>query len=85
MVRVIALSPTFCCERRVAVAHGGTFQLGARFLPQLNAIAAGLAGATNVGITRFVCYGAVSALTWAGRGSGSDISSAMLSRGRLLT
>ncbi len=41
-------------------------QLGARFLPELNAIAAGLAGATKVSITRFVCYGAVSALTWAG-------------------
>jgi len=54
------------CSQHVFAAHRGTFQLGARFLPELNAIAAGLAGATNVSITRFVCYGAVSALTWAG-------------------
>ena len=52
--------------RPVFVAHVGAFQLAARFLPELNAIAAGLAGATKVSITRFVCYGAVSALTWAG-------------------
>ncbi len=52
--------------RHAFAAHGGAFQLGARFLPELNAIAAGLAGATRVSITRFVCYGAVSALTWAG-------------------
>src|SRR5713226_8233031 len=51
--------------RPVFVAHVGAFQLAARFLPELNAIAAGLAGATKVTITRFVCYGAVSALTWA--------------------
>ena len=50
----------------VFVAHVGTFQFGARFLPELNAIAGALAGATKVSITRFVCYGAVSALTWAG-------------------
>jgi membrane protein DedA with SNARE-associated domain len=47
-------------------AHAGAFQLGARFLPELNAIAGGLAGATKTSITRFLCYAAVSALTWAG-------------------
>jgi membrane protein DedA with SNARE-associated domain len=52
--------------RHAFAAHGGAFQLGARFLPELNAIAAGLAGATKVSIARFVCYGAGSALTWAG-------------------
>jgi len=52
--------------RPLFVAHSGAFQLAARFLPELNAIAAGLAGAKKVSITRFVCYGAVSALTWAG-------------------
>ena len=52
--------------QHVFVAHRGIFQLGARFLPELNAIGAGLAGATRVSITRFVCYGAVSALMWAG-------------------
>jgi len=52
--------------QHVFVAHVGAFQLSARFLPGLNAIAAGLAGATKVSVTRFVCYGAVSALIWAG-------------------
>ena len=52
--------------RPVFFAHAGAFQLAARFLPELNAIGAGLAGATRVSIIRFVCYGAVSALTWAG-------------------
>lgn len=48
------------------VAHVVTFQFGARFLPELNAIGAGLAGAKKMSVTRFVCYGALSALTWAG-------------------
>jgi membrane protein DedA with SNARE-associated domain len=51
--------------RQVFAAHGRVFQLGARFLPELNAIAAGLAGASGVSIARFLCYGAASALTWA--------------------
>src|SRR2546422_6484186 len=34
--------------RRVFSAHGAAFQLGARFLPGLNAIAAGLAGAPKL-------------------------------------
>ena len=56
--------------RHAFAAHGGAFQLGARFLPELNAIAAGLAGATKVNIPRFVCYGAASALMWAGAWTG---------------
>jgi membrane protein DedA with SNARE-associated domain len=47
-------------------AHLGAFQVAARFLPELNAIASGLAGATRASIIRFLCYGAASALTWAG-------------------
>jgi membrane protein DedA with SNARE-associated domain len=47
-------------------AHLGAFQLGARFLPELNAIASGLAGTTRTSIIRFLGYGAASALTWAG-------------------
>jgi len=43
-----------------------TFQLVARFVPELNPIAAGLAGLTRLSLARFVGYGAVSALTWAG-------------------
>jgi membrane protein DedA with SNARE-associated domain len=56
--------------RHVFAAHVGAFQLGARFLPELNAIAAGLAGATKLNIPRFVCYGAASALMWAGAWTG---------------
>jgi membrane protein DedA with SNARE-associated domain len=48
------------------LAHGAVFHLGARFLPELNPVAAGLAGATGVRIGRFVGYGAASALVWAG-------------------
>ena len=47
-------------------AHIGPFQIAARFLPELNAIASGLSGATRTSIIRFLCYGAASALTWAG-------------------
>ncbi len=52
--------------QRVFAAHAVTFQLGARFLPEMNAIGAGLAGATKVSVTRFVSLAVVSALTWAG-------------------
>ena len=48
------------------LAHAGVFQLTARFLPELNPVAAGLAGATGVRIGRFFGYGAVGALIWAG-------------------
>ena len=50
----------------VFLGHPGTFQLVARFLPELNAIAAGLAGVTRLSLARFVGYGAMSALAWAG-------------------
>lgn len=43
-----------------------TFQLVARFVPELNPIAAGLAGLTRLSLARFVGYGAMSALAWAG-------------------
>jgi len=46
------------------LAHVGLFQLSSRFLPELNPIAAGLAGATRLGIVRVVGYGALSALVW---------------------
>ncbi len=52
--------------QHVFAAHAWIFQFGARFLPELNAIGAGLAGARKVRVARFVCYGAVSALAWAG-------------------
>ena len=42
------------------------FQFLARFLPELNPIAAGLAGATGVAIGRYVAMSGVSAVAWAG-------------------
>lgn len=48
------------------VAHAVRFQLSARFLPELNPIAAGLAGATRLDFARFAGYGAISAVAWAG-------------------
>ena len=53
------------------LARPAKFQVTARFLPELNPIAAGLAGATGVSITRFVGYGAVGALIWAGTWTGT--------------
>jgi membrane protein DedA with SNARE-associated domain len=47
-------------------AHRGAFQVTARFLPELNAIASGLAGSTRTSIIRLLCFGAATALTWAG-------------------
>jgi membrane protein DedA with SNARE-associated domain len=52
--------------QRVYTARLPVFQLGARFLPELNAISAGMAGAVHASIGRFVGYAVVSALVWAG-------------------
>jgi len=52
--------------RHLFAAHAGAFQLGGRFLPELNAISAGLAGASKLNVVRFVVCGLVSAVTWAG-------------------
>ena len=51
---------------QACVSHLGAFQLSARFLPELNPIAAGTAGATRSSMRHFVCRGTVSAVTWAG-------------------
>ena len=48
------------------LAHARTFRLIARFLPELNPVAAGLAGATGVRPARFVGWGVASAMVWAG-------------------
>jgi membrane protein DedA with SNARE-associated domain/rhodanese-related sulfurtransferase len=48
------------------LAHPRTFRLIARFLPELNPVAAGLAGATGVRPVRFVGWGVLSAIAWAG-------------------
>jgi membrane protein DedA with SNARE-associated domain len=51
-------------ERRFQ-AHGIAFLLGARFLPELNPLAAGMAGATGMTLRRFVVIATTSALVWA--------------------
>ena len=50
----------------VFLGHPGTCQLSARFLPELSPIVAGLAGAARLSLPRFVAYGAMSAVAWAG-------------------
>ena len=52
--------------QRIFKARLPVFQLGVRFLPELNAISAGMAGAVHASIGRFVAYAMVSALVWAG-------------------
>src|SRR5437867_2131289 len=47
-------------------AHEVGFQLWAQFLPQLNPIAAGLAGATGVGLARYIVIASAAAMAWAG-------------------
>jgi membrane protein DedA with SNARE-associated domain len=47
-------------------AHEVGFQFWARFLPELNPIAAGLAGATGVALGRYVVIAGASAVAWAG-------------------
>jgi membrane protein DedA with SNARE-associated domain len=51
---------------RLFVAHDRAFQLGARFLPELNPVAAAFAGTTGVGLRRFLVGGAATAAVWAG-------------------
>jgi membrane protein DedA with SNARE-associated domain len=51
---------------RVFRAHHLGFLWGARFLPELNPIAAGLAGVTGVALPRFLLHASGSALVWTG-------------------
>ena len=51
--------------RQAFLTHVGAFQVSARFLPELNPIAAGVAGATGSSLSRFLGRGTISALTWA--------------------
>src|SRR6267143_5726023 len=46
--------------------HDVGFQLWAQFLPQLNPIAAGLAGATGVALGRYIVIASATAMAWAG-------------------
>jgi membrane protein DedA with SNARE-associated domain len=52
--------------KRLFLAHDRAFQLGARFLPELNPVAAALAGVAGVGLRRFVLGASMSAAIWAG-------------------
>jgi membrane protein DedA with SNARE-associated domain/rhodanese-related sulfurtransferase len=52
--------------QHVFIGHARMFQFGARFLPEMNPIAASLAGAARLSPARFVGYGAMSALVWSG-------------------
>jgi membrane protein DedA with SNARE-associated domain len=54
------------CAAHLVVAHERVFQLGARFLPEVNPIAAGLAGAAGMSVSRFLPGAAVSAAIWTG-------------------
>jgi undecaprenyl-diphosphatase len=54
------------CASHLRLAHEGVFQLIARFLPAMNPIAAGLAGAAEMSVSRFLPGAAVSAAVWAG-------------------
>jgi membrane protein DedA with SNARE-associated domain len=47
-------------------AHQLAFVWSARFLPELNPVAAGLSGVARVGLVRFLLYASGSALAWTG-------------------
>ena len=58
------------CVSHLLLAHPRVFQLGARFLPEVNPIAAGLAGAAGMSVRRFLPGAAVSAAVWTGSWTG---------------
>jgi membrane protein DedA with SNARE-associated domain len=60
--------PATCVDRAETLfrAHDLGFRFWARFLPELNPIAAGLAGAAGVNLARYVLVASGSALVWAG-------------------
>ena len=65
--------PGACLDRaeRVFVEHKMALQFLARFLPELNAIVAGLAGASRVGVGRYVLVAVASAAAWASAWTGA--------------
>jgi membrane protein DedA with SNARE-associated domain len=67
LLRVLRQPPaTVDRVTRVFRAHQLGFVWSARFLPELNPIAAGLSGAARVGFARFLLYAGGSALAWVG-------------------
>jgi membrane protein DedA with SNARE-associated domain len=65
---VILRQPPATVDRltRAFRAHQLAFVWSARFLPELNPVAAGLSGMARVGLVRFLLYASGSALAWAG-------------------
>lgn len=71
LLRLLRRPPaTFDRVTRVFRTHRLEFVWSARFLPELNPVAASLAGVTGVGLSRFLLYGSGSALAWAGTWAG---------------
>ena len=67
LLRVLGQPPaTVDRVTRAFRAHQLMFVWGARFLPELNPVAAGLSGVARVGLVRFLLYASGSALAWAG-------------------
>ena len=60
--------PHTCADHveHVFRAHEVGFQFWAKFLPELNPIAAGLAGATGVALGRYIVIASATAMAWAG-------------------
>jgi membrane protein DedA with SNARE-associated domain len=52
--------------QRLFLAYDRTFQMGARFLPELNPVVAAFAGAARTKLKRFVVGAVTSAAIWAG-------------------
>lgn len=69
--------------QRLFLAHDRAFQLGARFLPELNPVAAAFAGVAGVSLKRFLLNATASAAIWASTwiGVGYLIASATWSDG----
>jgi membrane protein DedA with SNARE-associated domain len=67
LFRVLRQPPaTVDLVRRVFRVHQVGFVWSARFLPELNPIAASLSGVALVGLPRFLLYASGSALSWVG-------------------
>jgi membrane protein DedA with SNARE-associated domain len=67
LLRVLRQPPaTVDRVTRVFRAHQVAFVWSARFLPELNPVAAGLSGVARVGLVRFLLYASGSALAWVG-------------------
>jgi membrane protein DedA with SNARE-associated domain len=72
LVRLVRQPPTSVARiQHVFRTHQFGVMWSARFLPELNPIAAGLAGATGVTLARFLLNAAASALVWAGTLTGA--------------